>query len=714
MKNHHFGMVTIPLLAISLVSCFALRCVANEERPPNQYQPYPPIERVETGIAWPTGQALPTFATPAAEMDAIEVQSLTRDEQITFSSLQGQVNRRQPRLLLQDSWSDEGRDTWLETSTIKLGPLNHYDYRNKYQLLAKYASEFDGLVLYDPDRSPHYRNLASTVAGLKGLLPVTARIREHLQEEGIELKVVVDLTNLEATSSVDIYTHLYDTYWQECEKRILLSARPTDRGGDRHHTRDLAAACGAAVVWLDCRIAEQRDLMRKFLADMTPGNGVVLGWYTSERSGITTVSEFGIGTLPADHYLNATVYSGGHHRIMIPVVPPLPKLEKKTYVAIFISDGDNIQYNQRAMRNVWDQSKFYRGKVALNWTISPSLVDIGPGLLNYYYGTATSHDCFVSGPSGLGYLIPFNTLREPGAPLGECVTEPDKLDAYTRLSSTYLQRAGLRAITIWDDASPWQRTSYEHHCRQLYGATVQNFLDVPGVAGSIEGGRLRFDKLVVPYSGTYDHIQQSLDDQMQAWDGESPQFLAYQVDIWGEMKPRRILKFVNEFERRFPGKIQFVRADHYFNLYNQAHQLPFNLAMHPDTVVSTGTNNTHLTHVTDGTPTTVWTSEAGAPKSLQFDLDTTYQIKRLVVRHAAEAGLDPSLNTKAFSLKTSLDGKTWQTVAGVANNSSNVTDIEFSPTAARHVQIDVQDAGGDVVRIADVELYGSTLRSRND
>lgn len=709
MKNYRLMLFVLAWLLISFLVTSSADCWAADSVAANQFIPYPTVESPASGISWPKGQALPTFAAPAVKLDVIQVQSLTRDEQITFSSLQGQVNRRQPRIFLLDARSDAGRDTWLNTPTLHLNAGRTYDHRDKYDLVAKYADEFAGVVLYDAERSPHYRNVAGTVAGLKHLLPVTSQVYKHFQEKGLELKVVVDLTEREATSPIDIYTHLHETYWPQCEKRFLISARPSDRGGDLHHTRDLAAACGGAIVWLDCQIKEERDVMRKFLADMTPGRAVMLGWYTTERSGITTASEFGIGTLPADHYLNATVYSGGDHTIRIPAVPKMPQLANKTYVAIIISDGDNIQYNQRAMRRLWDRSKSQRGKVPLTWTISPSLVDIGPGLLNYYYDHATPQDCFVSGPSGMGYLIPYNTLTEPGAPIGEFTKNHDDLAAYTQLTATYLQRSGLRAITIWDNLSSWQRKTYETHCRQVYGITVQNFQDVPSVRSSIEGDRLRFEKLVIPYTSTYQHFQQSLHRRMRNGKGDSPQFLAYQVDIWSEMKPAKILEFVEAFEREFPGQIEFVRADHYFNLFNQAHQLPFNLMMHPDTRVSTDTEDSSLTLATDGTPTTVWKSDSKGSKSIQFDLDDTYQLDRLIVRHAGAAGLDPALNTREFSLQTSVDGEVWQTAARVENNASDVTDIDVTPITARHARLVLEDAGQDgTTRIADIELYGKT------
>jgi len=369
------------------------------------------------------------------------------------------------------------------------------------------------------------------------------------------LPVLVDLTELKYSSPIEIYEYLYQNDWAQCEKRLIVSARPTDL----HHTRDIAAACGIAVVWLDNRIPAERDLMRKFFRDMKAGEAVALGWYTSERSGITTASEFGIGTMAADFYLDASVHSGTEHHIQIPKVPRMPELTNKVYVAIFISDGDNIQYVQHALRGIWDRSASRRGKVPLNWTIAPGLVDIGPGILNYYYSTAPSNDCFVCGPSGMGYLMPCNTLNEPGAPVGVYTDDPLRMDGYPRLTETYLERSGLRVVTIWDDATPRQRTSYADQCHYLYGATVQNFKDVPAVQSSVERDLVRFEKLVIPYATTYAHIRGSLASEIHSWDGNAPRFLAYQVSIWKEMKPDRIVELQDDLGRDFEALLGDVR-----------------------------------------------------------------------------------------------------------------------------------------------------------
>jgi hypothetical protein len=217
------------------------------------------------------------------------------------------------------------------------------------------------------------------------------------------------------------------------------------------------------------------------------------------------------------------------------------------------------------MRRKWDRSAHVRGQQPLNWTIAPGLVDIAPGILNYYYSTATPNDCFVCGPSGMGYTMPVNTLLEPGAPLGSMLNDKATMDAYTKLTSRYLQRAGLRVVTVWDDLTTMQRRSFAKNCPDLLGVTVQNFKDDPSVSSSVAESGLRFEKLIIPYAGSYDDLRQSIEFEHTKLDGESPRFAAYQADIWSPLQPERLIELMNDLEHKHP-RIEFVRADHYFEL----------------------------------------------------------------------------------------------------------------------------------------------------
>ena len=93
---------------------------------------------------------------------------------------------------------------------------------------------------------------------------------------------------------------------------------------------------------------------------------------------------------------------------------------------------------------------------------------------------------------------------------------------------------------------------------------------------------------------------------------------------------------------------------------------------------------------------------------VQLDFKETYQISRYVVRHAETGGLEPELNSRDFTVETSLDGETWTTVGTHVDNTAPVTDITITPVEAQYLRVAVTNGGTDGrVRIGDIEVYGA-------
>src|SRR6185503_18838207 len=276
---------------------------------------------------------------------------------------------------------------------------------------------------------------------------------------------------------------------------------------------------------------------------------------------------------------------------------------------------------------------------------------------------------------------------ETGAPIGTHLTDQAATDAYTRLTETYMQRAGLRVLTVWDNATTMHRASYERNVRNLYGATIQLFAGSSSVVSSIENDRLRFDRLLSAYASTYTSIRDSLSNRITGWSGSQPLFLSSQVSVWGEMKPNRIVDLCNELNAQFPGKLEFVRADHYFNLFNEANNLPFNLAMCAQTSVTGSVGSVGASLARDGTSKTIWISSAPGTRSLTFNLGSSYNLSRYVIRHAGEAGLSPTLNTRAYRFPVSADGNLCSTSDACVSTTANVTEVEFPLVTPQYVRI---------------------------
>lgn len=510
---------------------------------------------MNTPMSWPNGQIFPTFDTPVSNMDAFTTET-PHDMLAALLALQGIVNVRKPRIYLYDKTAGEGADTWAKTFGYT------YTLRTPVEVFQKYASEAAGFVVYSPEKSHHYLNLAASVASpIKGI-PVTARVMEELTSAGISLPVLHDLTALSYTTAEEIYTYLYENFWEKNTHRLILSQPPRLAA----YIRDLAAATGAAVVFLNCRDSKaEQAVYRRFLNDMEPGNAIATGWYTEERSGITTATAAGLSTVPSDFFANATVYAQ-RTPIRIREIPPVPALENKIYVSVFVSDGDNIQYVEHYMRKFWDENEKSRGKVAVNWTISPSLADTAPGMMNYYYDHSTDKDCFVSGPSGMGYAMPVNTLNED-IPAGNYVEDEEKFGKYAALSNRYFERTGLKVVTIWDNLTESQREIYTKNAPSLYGLTVQLFTEDRESITSVHNGKV-CKQLTPCYTTAKSHLSHVLFREAERFDGTAPLFIGAQMSVWGSLTISDLYDLEQELKAKYNGQVEFIRADHFFKLYD--------------------------------------------------------------------------------------------------------------------------------------------------
>lgn len=649
----------------------------------------------DSGFCWPKGRILPCFATPAPQLDGLDMKQakLTTESKTALLALQGIVNRKRPRVFLFEHGS-EGKYKWPRLLNLFIREDESADCTG---LIAKYQDEIAGIILYDPAKSEHYFNLASTAAGLKSAIPATPALYERLKQAGVRLPVIEDLTRLPYTKASEIYEYLYQHYWSRCTHRLLVSLPP-----QRGFVRDLAVATGAAVVWLDARKWQEGTVLRKFLKDMRPGESLVTGWYAEERSGIGLATEYGLSTIPSDFYENATVYAGMRQPVKYPEVSKMPKLENKIYLAIYLSDGDNVQYCQHAMSELWDKAG--RGGIPINWTISPGLADFGPGLLNHYYSTATPNDFFASGPSGMGYSLIYDAHNYVWN-----ATSGTDFTPYARLTQRYLEKSGLRAITIWDEVSPEQMSAYARECRYLYGLTQQDWERRPyKVPAYIGGQRLAFIPNLPCYANGVDVIYSFWKDTIASFDGSKPIFLSAQGESW-KMGPDNIVALKKRLEELSPDNIVICRGDHFFNLYNRANHLPFNLTLLPELEVTSSPSASAPSAAADGSPSEehAWVSKGDGEAWIKLDFKKEYLISRYVVRHAGNAGLPEQLNTKDFFIEVSADGKRWTCVDRQTDNEDAVTDVDLAPVKCRYVRLSVRHAGADgTARIGDIEVYG--------
>ncbi|MFE4455170.1 GxGYxYP domain-containing protein [Streptomyces sp. NPDC056796] len=339
--------------------------------------------------------------------------------------------------------------------------------------------------------------------------------------------------------------------------QFLVSATTTapTRSEPFPYFRDYAVASRAMVLWLPPSGGTGLLLDEVFgrVEPTTP----YAGWFSDdvagEWGGVDRASRHGVHVVPADFYMNGTVHAGVPAKIPR-TVPPRPKaaLRNRVHLTFTVGEGDNIQYCQRRMRTIWDDPE--RGRVPVNWTVSPLLADIGPALLAYYRNTATENDLLIAGPSGAGYTYPGSWPR-------------DALDAYTALTGRYLRRTGMDLVYAYNprNATGDGWVPIDERVARSYRKNTP----VRGIIQSWETGDLQARPAGIPVIGNFfppgkaAGYRDALLRHIEGWDGAAPLFVACAINAWS-WTPTDIAELHDSLGEPF----EVVRGDTFFDLYD--------------------------------------------------------------------------------------------------------------------------------------------------
>ncbi|MCM3626089.1 hypothetical protein M3194_01750 [Paenibacillus glycanilyticus] len=504
------------------------------------------------------------------------------DEAVLFTTLKGLVNKTQPRIYTYDDAvkGEDGKDKWLND----LG-IGHADVADNWSLITKYASEINGIVVYD-DAVPDTVNLATTIASLSGGIVAPPSLVSKLTSAPYNLPIVNDLRG-DFSTKLQVYQYLHDHYWSTLPHNLIIGLNPGIKG----FLRDYALATGTAVVWLDPSVPAEKTLLQSFLADMPYGSGAYMGWWPDEAIGVQAGSEYGISTIASDFSSNLTVFGGASRTVNVKPVPNKPALQNKIYVSLILSDGDNLQYMEHRFKKIWDSPN--RGAVPLGWTVSPAMLDAMPGVLNYLYNTATPNDALIAGPSGVGYTYPNAWANQA------------YLDNFVALSNDYMNRAGLKVATIWNTITgginPNVGNSFAQYAPSLLGLTGQN----AGSPITIYGNSLPTQGLSATYCYSEATIISEINNAIAGWDGAAPRFVSIQSNPW-DVSYQMIVNAVNNFSGN--SNIVFVRPDTYFQLMREHNQLPID----PSAVVKQYEAESAFSHATGAASGSDWSANVSA------------------------------------------------------------------------------------------------------
>jgi hypothetical protein len=515
-------------------------------------------------LAWAPTETLPFLPKVAKTVDVVTLPSdagnsasaqANRDLRNLYTSIQGIVNRTQPRIYLLQSDEDLDARNWLaDLGVTSINPAN-----DVLALIKKYKSELRGLIVTDPDR-PDTINLATALAGVERGLVVSPSLAKRIQStNGLsDLQVLANFQG-KFQDNVQVYEYALTKVFPQLSKRVIFGLAPHNSG----HVRDYAVALGSMCVWLDTSIPAEKALLSRFYAAMATDPEAKdalrthMGWFTNEHDGVSLAAEHGIEVAASDWSNNLSVLNTPVDVLTpLPAPPTTPKIQNKVYVALVGSDGDNLQRLQHAQA-FQDWTSKGRGKVAINWTVSP-LLKYFPVIWNYYANSPYPNDYVISGPSGAGYT--YSNLLPPA-----------DLNRYTKATQRDMATLGLHYITLWDvgTVSPRVQRVYAQNCPVLRGVTDQSQSDPRTVM--VDGlPKIGFKN---GYAATLGQLAGAIQDEVKAFQAlqsrgqAGPRFIAIQANLnHRDLNPTTF----EQLQQSFGAPVEFVRMDHFFGLMSQA------------------------------------------------------------------------------------------------------------------------------------------------
>ncbi len=389
---------------------------------------------------YPTLQ--PKSPPPARHLYTADVRNLPHDQVLLLASVQGIVNRKQPRIYLLTGNDDQ---FWLDQMVASGQTDAPIPVADPLSLVDTFRTEIKGAVVADPNIyvSPC---IAVDIAGLHDFAVATPELAARLH-----LPIRADLRG-KFHDDADALRYARTDLLPRLNPYVSLCLDPPLLGSQ---IDDIVTARGTCF-WITGpkaqdrpganETAERAEIARTF-AQM-PLNSVVRGFWwhgdgigLDETPGVALGSRYGKITTVSDYVANFSVTSG----LVLPALhqkpqPPAPPLDRtKVYVAITISDGDNFAPWNGVFRSLFTDPLL--GTFPVAFGMGPSLIDVAPDKAQWYYAHATPTNEFLCDVSGAGYIYPTDWAKA-------LKNRPAQLQTFYNLTNSYMSRLDMHTLRL--------------------------------------------------------------------------------------------------------------------------------------------------------------------------------------------------------------------------------------------------------------------------
>ncbi|MEI6580106.1 MAG: GxGYxYP domain-containing protein, partial [Eubacteriales bacterium] len=388
-----------------------------------------------------------TIAPPRDEIYLIDRDRLNDSTYPMITSLQGIVAQTQTKIYIYDSNRIVFVNDFLSANP-NITPVYFNDPWKLIEQCKSYLTD-NGFILYERGGNPTI-NMAATISGVERWLIVDATLAATAIEHGLIMKR--DLTIKSNGEFTATQAGIFAEYKDRLNNTFVLHQPPGNI-----FTRDYSIAIKAPCLFVD-----EKDkagvAFRETVFAWARGNSMLFGWTTDEGTYVERASAYGLNVIASDFCMNISFMASLKNSEPIEQKNTAQKItadKTKHYVAIVMSDGDNLQWFEGGFS--FANSHFGRRQALdttykMSWTAPPISAELEPTMMKRVYATASANDNFVCGVSGIGYI---NPSRYPAKFLNNFVN-------YTGYE---MKKSDIKIVALLDGVSGfkwiWEQTAFK-------------------------------------------------------------------------------------------------------------------------------------------------------------------------------------------------------------------------------------------------------------
>lgn len=457
------------------------------------------------------------------------------------TAFQGVVNQQAGKvyLYLADHHVNQFKDTKREFEVLKTkGEGPNPGLRS---LFTQYSSQIENIYVWEPDQEWTW-NIAVMQSAQNSGLPLLKEQKDELLTAADWDGNIIELGG-KWENNEDAYNWAIENLMPKCHPNLIFSVGlRSDWTHNPWVLYDYATASRGFAFWLDDADEHEQSIIEKICeaGKYQPGSAV-MGYAQSGDDLLITVNKYGIGYVVSDYYSNGSFWCSYPNKAFTQKEGKAHQVEAgKIYVSVTLSDGDNVQFDQNALYELW-RTDPARGTMPMGTTMAAGLQELNPFLLEWFYDNMTDNDELMAGPSGYQFIYGRDYQKEG-------------YEKWLKLNHDWIASAGFHVGCFW---------------HTTYGSDkFDRYIETSGLKGIFDGD----DRVIMDYRDGViimnqgDHLVEEGDlynnlvRRYNEADLSKPLFInTYPIAaVWGTQGFSRMKREVERLEKEFPGVFVFM------------------------------------------------------------------------------------------------------------------------------------------------------------